>query len=85
MAMKPLEQREEYISYMGGKLMPARDFNHALDIFSTYVYPDALREHCTRQLDFEGEVWYQKTRPIELKSKEELHLARVEEPKKSIV
>ena len=83
--MKPLEQRQEYVDYMGGKQMPANAFNSALDIFSDYTYADVLKEHCTRQLDFEGEVWYQKTRPIEIKSNEAIHLARPSEVKGTIV
>ena len=79
--MKPLEQRQEYVDYMTGRQMPANAFNSALDIFSDYVFPEVIKEHATRQLDFEGEVWYQKTRPIEIKSNEALHLSRPSEVK----
>lgn len=49
---------------MSGKQMPARSFNGALDIFSDYVWPEVLKEHTTRQLDFDREVWYRKIRPL---------------------
>ena len=75
--MKPLEQRQEYIDYMGGKQMPASSFNSALDIYSDYVYPEVLKEHTTRQLDFDGEVWYRKVRPLQPSlTFEQEHLAR---------
>lgn len=83
--MKPLEQRPQYVNYMTGKQMPAHDFNNGgLDIFANYVWPDVLREHATRQLDFEGEVWYQKTRPIDIRTSEQKHLDRVNELKSGV-
>ncbi len=66
---------------MSGVQMPASVFSSALDIFGEYVYPEVLREHCTRQLDFDREIWYKKTRPIELHTNEELHLAERRELK----
>lgn len=86
--MKPLEQRQEYIDYMGGKQMPASSFMHgALDIFSDHAWEDAMHrdkegrpaEHCARQLSFPiegfyGDVFYTKSRPIEIKSGETIHL-----------
>ena len=78
--MKPLEQRQEYVDYMSGKQMPASAFMHgALDIFSSHVWQDVVKEHCGRQLSFpiEGfysDVFYTKGRPVEIKSNETLHL-----------
>lgn len=75
--MKPLHERQIYVDYMGGKPIPAHDFNNGgLDIFSNYVYPDVLREHAGRQLDFEGEIWYTKSRPIQVMSPEQEYLLR---------
>lgn len=70
---------------MTGKQIPAREFNNgALDIFTTYVWPDFQRDHVGRQGSFniegfEGDVYYTKSRPIEIKSNEALHLARKED------
>lgn len=78
--MKELSQRPEYIRYISGELIPAHDFNNgALDVFANYVWSDVAKEHCTRQLDFEGEVWYRKTRPI--KTAEQQKLSEVRELK----
>lgn len=76
--MKPLEQRQQYVDYMTGKQMSANDFARGgLDIFGDYVWPEVLKEHCTRQLDFSGEVWYQKTRPTPIPlTPEQEHLLR---------
>lgn len=83
--MKPLEERPQYINYMTGQQMPAHDFNNGgLDIFANYVWPDVMREHATRQLDFEGEIWYQKTRPIEIKTSEQQRLCRPTELKNGV-
>lgn len=76
--MKPLHERQIYVDYMGGKQIPAHDFNNGgLDVFSTYVWPDVLKEHATRQLDFDREIWYQKTKPIQVMSPEQEYLLRV--------
>lgn len=83
--MKPLNEREIYRRYMSGEQIPAHDFNDGgLDIYADYVFPEVLKEHATRQLDFDGEVWYTKTRPIELKSNEEHHLSRPTESKNGV-
>lgn len=76
--MKELTERHQYVDYIGGKQMPASDFTHgALDIFGEYVYPDVLKEHCSRQLDFDGEVWYTKNRPVQIETPEQEHLVEV--------
>jgi len=81
--MKPVQERSIYIRYISGEMLPANAFNNGgLDIFSDYVYPEVLKEHCSRQLDFDGEIWYKKTRPIEIKSKEEVHLLRPPDTRK---
>ena len=81
--MKPLEQRPQYVNYMTGVQMPAREFTHGgLDIFYDYVWNDVKKDHVGRQpgfpnfLDFD-DVWYTKSRPIEIKSGEQVHLSEV--------
>ncbi len=88
--MKPLEERSQYVDYMTGKQIPARSFMGGMDIFSDYVWPDVLKEHAGRQASFDmegfdGDVYYTKSRPIEIKSNEALHLARPSEVKGTIV
>ena len=81
--MKELSERPQYTRYMGGQFMGSSEFNNGgLDIFGVYVFPDALKEHCRRQppfpsfMDFDP-MYYQKTRPIEIKSNETLHLSEL--------
>lgn len=88
--MKELLDRPQYVNYMSGKLMGSSEFNNGgLDIFGVYVFPDVLKEHCTRQIplpnfmDFDP-IYYQKTRPVEIKTIEQQHLARPVELKSGI-
>ena len=81
--MKELLDRPQYVNYMSGKFMGSSEFNNGgLDIFGVYVFPDVLKEHCTRQLplpnfmDFDT-MYYQKTRPIEIKTVEQQHLSEL--------
>lgn len=85
--MKELTERHQYVDYMAGKQMPAREFTHgALDIFGEYVFEDVIREHCGRQKSFpiegfEGDIYYTKSRPIKVKSPEQEFLSRPTELK----
>ena len=83
--MKELSERSQYVDYMSGKQMSASEFNEgALDIFSKYVWEDVKREHCGRQLDLEGEVWYTKSRPVKVKTPQQERLSEVRPLKNGI-
>jgi len=86
--VKELMERPQYVKYMSGQQIPAREFNNGgLDIFTTYVWPDFQRDHVGRQLSFniegfEGDVYYTKARPILTPEKQ--HLAEVRELKNGV-
>lgn len=81
--MRELWERPQYVDYMTGRQIPAREFsNGGLDIFGIYVYPDVVKEHAGAQLSlpiegFEGDVYYTKNRPIEIKSPQQEKLEEV--------
>lgn len=85
--MKPLNERKQYVDYMSGKQIPAREFNNgACDIFSDYVWTDVVKEHCARQASlpiegFDGDVFYTKSRPILLTPEKE-HLLETPEQRR---
>lgn len=96
--MKPLGERQQYVDYQSGKRMGSMEFNNgAKDIFGEYTWPDVTHrdrdgnpaEHCTRQgslpgfMDFDP-VYYQKTRPIDIRTPEQIHLDRVNELKSGV-
>lgn len=79
--MRELERR-----FDSGEMIPAIEFNNgALDIFADKVWPMVHREEVTRQLDMDGEVWYRRVHPIDIKTPEELHLCRPEPRPKNVL
>ena len=71
--------REILRRFNSGEQIPAHDFNQGgLDIFSSHVWPSVIREQTTRQVDFDGEMWYRKVRPLIELTPEKEHTLRVE-------
>lgn len=69
--------REIIAKYNRGEIVSATEFNNGgLDFFSDVVWPMALHEQATRQLGFDGDVYYKRVHPLEFDTPEKERLAR---------
>lgn len=79
--MKPESERLTITKFKSGEMVSASEFNAgSLDYYFDVVHPLWVQEQATRQLDFDGQVWYKKVHPVvEEPSSEQKHLNRVVE------
>lgn len=69
--------RETIQKYNRGELVSAHEFNSgSLDFFADVVWPMALHEQATRQLGFDGDIYYKRVHPLEFETPEKERLAR---------